>query len=393
MNLAGFTINIMTLLAMSLCVGLLIDDAIVVRENIFRHIEAGESPWKAALLGTKEVNLAVIATSAVVIAVFLPVGFLSGTVGTFLAQFGLTMCFAMIISLFDALTIAPMLSAYFAGSGGHGKGSSGFSKGGALVGAVAVSIVGTVMGGKHGAGIGAILGLAFGGFASMGVEPFDRFQTMLEKRYHGLVSWVVDHRRRTLSVALIIFIGGLVVAALGITKTFIPASDSTEFGVWMEMPEGTSLQRTGDEALKIDALFRGNNDIQVTDVTVQANKAAWFIGLKPGSERKMTSQELKGYFRDILNKQFPDDKPSVGDIDVGGTDQKPFTLVLKGDDLPALSAYANDLIKEFKAKDPGVVDLDSSYRAGKPEFQVKLDPAKAGRWVSPRSARAWSCGT
>ena len=115
MAMAGFTINIMTLLALSLSVGLLIDDAIVVRENIFRHIEKGMSPKDAALFGTNEVRLAVIATSLTVIAVFGPLGFLKGVVGQFFKQFGLTICFAMAISLFDALTIAPMLSAYFAG--------------------------------------------------------------------------------------------------------------------------------------------------------------------------------------------------------------------------------------------------------------------------------------
>src|SRR3990167_10540908 len=115
MAMAGFTINIMTLLALSLSVGLLIDDAIVVRENIFRHIEKGEEPAKAARNGTIEVQLAVIATTFTVLAVFGPVGFLEGVVGQFFKEFGLTICFAMIISLFDALTVAPMLSAYFAG--------------------------------------------------------------------------------------------------------------------------------------------------------------------------------------------------------------------------------------------------------------------------------------
>lgn len=113
MAVAGFTINIMTLLALSLAVGLLIDDAIVVRENIFRHIEAGEDPVAAARNGTLEVQLAVIATTLTVIAVFGPIGFLKGVTGQFFRQFGLTICFAMAISLFDALTIAPMLSAYF----------------------------------------------------------------------------------------------------------------------------------------------------------------------------------------------------------------------------------------------------------------------------------------
>ena len=112
----GFTINIMTLLALSLAVGLLIDDAIVVRENIFRHIEMGEEPMTAALNGTKEVSLAVIATTMVVIAVFGPIAFLEGIVGQFFKQFGLTVVFIMLISLFDAFTVAPMMSAYMGSS-------------------------------------------------------------------------------------------------------------------------------------------------------------------------------------------------------------------------------------------------------------------------------------
>ncbi|MEQ1877771.1 MAG: efflux RND transporter permease subunit, partial [Bdellovibrionia bacterium] len=112
MAVAGFTINVMSLLALSLAVGLLIDDAIVVRENIFRHQEMGKDPETAALEGTKEVTLAVVATTLTVIAVFGPIGFLSGVVGQFFKQFGLTIVFAMLISLFDAMTVAPMLSAY-----------------------------------------------------------------------------------------------------------------------------------------------------------------------------------------------------------------------------------------------------------------------------------------
>ena len=116
MSIAGFTINVMTLLALSLAVGLLVDDAIVVRENIFRHLEMGKSPRDAALEGTKEVSLAVIATTLTILAVFGPIAFLKGVVGQFFREFGLTICFAMLISMFDAFTMAPMLSSYFAGS-------------------------------------------------------------------------------------------------------------------------------------------------------------------------------------------------------------------------------------------------------------------------------------
>ena len=378
MNLAHFTINLMTLLALSLSVGLLIDDAIVVRENIFRHIERGESPWKAALLGTKEVNLAVLATSAVVIAVFLPVGFLSGTIGAFLGQFGLTMCFAMGISLFDALTIAPMLSAYFAGQAEHDKGPQGYSWLGVLVGAAATGVVGLVVSHTLGGRIGAVVvGGFLGGLAPMGVKPFDNFQAWLEQRYEGAIRWVVDHRFATLAVATAVFLGSFAAAGY-VTKTFIPASDSTEFGVWTELPEGSSLQSTADLSLKVDEAVRAHPEIEVTSLTVDGNKGTIYVGLKPGNQRKFTSQQLKTIVRDELTSKFPGAKPNVGDNDVSGGNEKPFTLVLKGDDLAVLSAYADKLKAALGKAVPGLADLDTSFRSGKPEYQIRLDPLKAG---------------
>ena len=118
---AGFTVNITTLSALSLAVGLLVDDAIVVRENIFRRLESGEPAEVAASLGTKEVMLAVVATTLTVLSVFGPVAFLRGIIGQFFRQFGLTICFAMLISLFDSLTMAPMLSTYFSGGKKSGR--------------------------------------------------------------------------------------------------------------------------------------------------------------------------------------------------------------------------------------------------------------------------------
>jgi HAE1 family hydrophobic/amphiphilic exporter-1 len=360
-------------------VGLLIDDAIVVRENIFRHIEHGESAWRAALLGTKEVNLAVIATSAVVIAVFLPVGFLSGTVGTFLGQFGLTMCFAMAISLFDALTIAPMLSAFFAGEKHEAPAHVGFSWGGAALGAVANGLVGLIVAHSRPGHIAALVaGAVLGGLAPMGVKPFDRFQTWLEQAYERVIRWVVDHRFLTLAGATAVFVLSFV-AAGAVTKTFIPASDSTEFGVWTELPEGSSLKATSDLSLKVDAAVRAHPEIEVTSLTVDGNKGTIYVGLVPGDKRKLSSQELKTLIRDELVAKFPGAKPTVGDNDVSGGNEKPFTLVLKGDDLQVLSAYADKLKAALAKSAPGLVGLDSSYRSGKPEFQVKLDPLKAGR--------------
>jgi HAE1 family hydrophobic/amphiphilic exporter-1 len=157
MAAAGFTINVMTLLALSLSVGLLIDDAIVVRENIFRHIERGEPPIEAASKGTKEVMLAVIGTTLAVIAVFGPIAFLSGVVGQFFKQFGLTICFAMAISLFDALTVAPMLSAYFAGASHGDKETNG----------------------------------AWARTVGRSLEAFNRFQNWLEEKYENTLRFTL----------------------------------------------------------------------------------------------------------------------------------------------------------------------------------------------------------
>lgn len=174
---AGFTVNIMTLLALSLAVGLLIDDAIVVRENIFRHIEMGADPVTASIKGTNEVTLAVVATTLTVIAVFGPIAFLDGVVGQFFKEFGLTVCFALIISLFDALTMAPMLSAYFAGKiehhePGHVKVKKGF----------------------YDHTLGALL------------EFFNQFQNWLEDIYVGVLKFTLKRPLIILTGSLIIFL-------------------------------------------------------------------------------------------------------------------------------------------------------------------------------------------
>ncbi|MGH7442320.1 MAG: efflux RND transporter permease subunit, partial [bacterium] len=380
MHLAGFTINIMTLLALSLSVGLLIDDAIVVRENIFRHIEHGESAWKAALLGTKEVNMAVIATSSVVIAVFLPVGFLGGTVGKFLSQFGLTMCFAMLISLFDAITIAPMLSAYFAGKGEQSMAKPGsFNLGGALLGLTAVGLVGLVA--AHGDVARctlALLGAVGGGLAPGFVGAFEHFQDGLEHTYGRLIRWVVEHRGWTVLAAFGIFILSFVAAA-HVTNTFIPQSDNPEFAVGLEMPVGTSLQRTGQVALQVDQDVRTHHEVRVTSLTVKGTQGNLYVGMVPPEQRSLSSEDLKTLLRKELDKKFPGDKISVGDFDPTAAGQKPFTLILKGNDLTVLSAYASTLKAAISKAVPGLPDLDTNYRPGKPEFQIRLDPLQAGR--------------
>jgi HAE1 family hydrophobic/amphiphilic exporter-1 len=343
MAMAGFTINIVTLLALSLAVGLLIDDAIVVRENIFRHIEMGEDPITAARKGTAEVRQAVVATTLVVIAVFGPVAFMKGFTGQFFRQFGLTVCFAMAISLFDALTIAPMLSAYFAGDV-HGTKKPGFF--GRLIGSL--------------------------------TRPFERFQNYLEVLYERVLRFTL--RRPIVVMLTSVFIFVLSVFSLGrVPKTFMPPQDAGEFQVAMDLPPGTSLDAMQATSQKADEIIRSNKEVALSALTVggrngEANKADFYVRLVPSKERSVSTTVVKERLREQL-KTVAEANPKVKDYDPSGGGNRPFMLNIVGNDQQQLEKIAADAFARL-SKHPGLKDVDTSFRPGKPEFQVSLIPEK-----------------
>lgn len=348
MSLAGFSINIMSLLALSLAVGLLIDDAIVVRENIFRHAEMGKDPIKSASDGTKEVLMAVIATTLAVISVFAPMGFLSGVVGQFFKEFALTICFAMVISLFDAVTMAPMLSAYF-GGGGHGKPGEGLG--------IWARTMGRVL------------------------KAFDRFQSYLEDKYENII-------RASLKRPFMILIGAFVIFVVSIfslkyvSKTFLPAQDTGEFSVSIEMPPGTSLDGMAEEAQKVDAALRKNPEVLTSVMFVggqsgQSNIASFFVNMVPSKERKINTTDFKERVRGQL-KEFAYARPIVKDVDMMGGGMRPFTINIIGTDLKKLEEVSNELLAKLK-NHPALLDVDTGYRPGKPEFQVVPDKQRSER--------------
>lgn len=351
----GFTINVMTLLALSLAVGLLIDDAIVVRENIFRHIEEGKSPIQAALDGTTQVTLAVIATTLTVIAVFGPIAFLQGVVGQFFKEFGFTICFAMAISLFDALTIAPMLSAYFAGNP-HAKSKSAFMR-----------------------PINAVL------------DGFNRFQTKLEDMYEVALGFSLRRPFIVLGAALLIFVASILSLKF-VPKTFLPPQDTGEFSVSLETPPGTSLEIMTQAAEKVDAALRAHKEIENSVLTVgnkegQANVANFFVTLVPADQRTLNTSQMKERLREEF-KAFAELKPAVKDYDAIGAGQRPFNLAIVGSDMKALEEYSNKVYAWLKDH-PGLVDTDTSSRDGKPEFQVVVDNSRAEKFgVTSRSVGA-----
>lgn len=339
----GFSINIMTLLALSLAVGLLIDDAIVVRENIFRHMEMGKDAKTAALEGTQEVALAVIATTLVVIAVFGPISFVPGIVGQFFKQFGLTVVFAMIISLFDAFTVAPMLSAYMAAPGGHGQ-----------------------------RGNGPIARL---------LNAFDRVQSKLEDFYESALRWTLGNRKKVLFGAFLIFVLSIV-ALGGVAKTFLPANELGEFSVTIELPTGTSLEGTDTYSKKVEETIRSSFpevDLMLRNVgndRFESNKSDIYVHLVPRDKRKFNSTEMKTRVREKLAAGYKDSLISVSDIDISGGGQKPLNLYIVGDDLDVVSEYALK-VRERVAAIPGLVDVDTNFRAGKPEYHVVFDRPKS----------------
>jgi HAE1 family hydrophobic/amphiphilic exporter-1 len=333
----GFSINMMTLLALSLAVGLLIDDAIVVRENIFRHLEMGKDPKQAALDGTKEVTQAVIATTLVVIAVFGPISFLDGMIGQFFKQFGLTIVFTMLISLFDAFTVAPMLSAYMASPIDHNK--------------------------KKGP-IGRML------------AGFDRFQTRLENAYERLLGPTLRYPKTVLFLAFLIFVGSMSTLPF-IPKTFLPAADNGEFGLSIETPVGTSLEGTASFTKKVEAVLAADPSIEMVLSTIgssngEANKSNLFVRLVERKNRKLSTTETKAALREKIAPFKKEAVVEIGDIDAAGSGQKPFNLNVTGENLDVLSEYALKL-KARMAKVPGLVDVDTNFRAGKPEFHVVFD--------------------
>jgi HAE1 family hydrophobic/amphiphilic exporter-1 len=342
MWVSGYTINLMTLLALSLAVGLLIDDAIVVRENIYRHIEMGKSPKQAALDGTKEVSLAVIATTLTVIAVFGPVAFLKGVVGQFFKQFGFVVCFAMLISLFDALTIAPMLSAYFAGKSAHGKGWLEEK-------------------------LAPIL------------NAFERMQTRLEDGYENLLKKALVKPGKAIGISVVIFVLTMATGKF-VPKTFLPTQDNGEFSVEIDLPPGTSMDTTAELAHKVDAVIRANPEVEVSALTIgsrnaESNLANYFVRLTPRKQRKKNTSEVKETLREQL-KQFAYANPKVKDYDAVGGGQRPFNLNLVGNDQKQLEEFTMKVMAILK-KNPGLKDVDINFRPGKPEVQLVLKPGRS----------------
>ena len=350
MDMFGFTINMITLMALSLCVGLLIDDAIVVRENIVRH--AGmkvnglyKTNKDAALEGTAEIGLAVLATTFSIVAVFLPVGFMGGIIGRFFHQFGITVTAAVLISMFVSFTLDPMLSSIWRDPAVHGQ--TGERRG------------------WYANSIGRVL------------EKFDQFVQWLSAIYQVALTWSLKHRVATLVLAIVTFIAGLALPASGlIGSEFVPQADYSETGVVFNTPIGSSLEFTESKALQVERALREMPEvvdvyISINTGTAQGkNYATAYARLLPRSERKRSTKELNQPLRDKLASIPGITVTHVGTLDGVGGDNKQIRLSILGTDLKQLAKLADEATAKIKAI-PGVVDLDSSLKPNKPTIWVE----------------------
>ena len=345
MHLFGFSINMVTLMALSLCVGLLIDDAIVVRENIVRHVQMGKTPHDAALEGTNEIGLAVLATTLSIVAVFLPIGFMGGIIGKFFHEFGITIVAAVLISMFVSFTLDPMLSSVWHDPAIDREGQPFAPRG------------------LYDHTLGRV------------THWFDRFQHRLGEGYVALLGWSLRHRLATLALAAATFAGSL--GAMNLLGTeFVPKADYSETVVNFHTPVGSSIELTEARARQVDAIVREMPEVRYTVTTINTGAApgriyaSMYVRLVDRRQRERNVDQMSVALRERLARVPGITVTHVGLLDpVGG--QKPISLSLQGPDLEELRRLTQLLGTRLR-EIAGLVDLDTSLKADRPTVAVQV---------------------
>jgi CzcA family heavy metal efflux pump len=335
----GFTLNFMTMMALSLCIGLLIDDAIVVRENIVRHVHLGKDHHSAALDGTNEIGLAVMSTTFAICAVFVPVAFMKGIVGKFFFPFGITVAVAVLVSLFVSFTLDPMLSSIWKDPPGSRL--------------IKLPVIGHLMRGT------------------------DRVLDLMHGIYERLIHWVFSDRRylrfiRPRGIVVMVgigsFVGAILLAPL-VGSEFVPDSDNSFIAMNVTMPVGTSLERGNEKMAQVEALVKALPEVrmissQTGDVDGNRNAGRLEIQLVKPRERQRTQKQVEEAIRAAI-------APIPGaDVALGN---RPIFVSLLGPDPKVLDAEVLKLAEKIR-KIPGITDLETSVKPGLPAYAVRLKP-------------------
>jgi HAE1 family hydrophobic/amphiphilic exporter-1 len=339
----GFTLDMMTMLALTLSVGIVIDDAIVVLENIYRFIEEkNDDQYQAAIDGTREIGLAVLATTLSLVAIFVPVGFMGGIVGRFMKSFGLTMAFAIMVSLLVSFTLTPMLAARWLKVKKHGN----------------------------------------DGHSSKDSRVF----RVVDAFYTRLLEWAMSHRAIVAGVAVLVLLSSVPLFKV-VDKNFINNDDQSEFEINLRAPEGTSLESTEVITNRVATAIRARvPEVSYTLVQIAGDPAKTrnlgniYVRLTPLEDRKRDQFVVMDTIRkDVLPPLTANMRTSVqpiANIGGGGSQNADIQFIINGPDLAKLDTYGKQLVARAK-QFPGVVDVDTSMNAGKPEVSVRVDRPKA----------------
>src|SRR5690625_4513662 len=336
----GFTLNMLTLMALSLSIGILIDDAIVVIENIVRHRELGAGYFTAASEGTREIILAVLATTLSIVAVFVPVAFMGGIVGQFFFEFGLTVAWAVMVSLLVSFTLTPMMSAWWG---------------------VDPQTTGVVRSNNP---------------ITRTITAFNRWFDHQALRYRGVIEWALNHRKTTLGIAILSLVGAFMLFPF-IGGAFMPEADGTEFVVTFETPEGSSLDYTWSKADQVIETLSELDEVEYTYTTIGAGitgsvtSGEIYVKLRPSRERKLTQQELMVLARERIQPIFGI-RTAVLDYGGLGGSRAPLQVEVMGDDVDELQRVSAEVLAAIEAI-PGIVDARNTMGEPRPEYRINVN--------------------
>ncbi|MGH0033777.1 MAG: efflux RND transporter permease subunit [Myxococcota bacterium] len=344
----GFTINTMTLMALSLCIGLLIDDAVVVLENVYRHMERGEEPAEAASRGTDEIGLAVVATTLAVCAVFVPIAFLSGVVGRFFREFGIVASCAVALSTLVAVSLTPMLCARYVR-------------------------------------VQRSPGAAY--------RTLERGYSALEGFYRRILAWGLRHRPSVVALALLsVLAGGLLLRSVPVD--FVIAEDRSEFNVWLKMPLGSTLDQTRTTAAAVERSLLDFPEVSAVFTTIgsgakkRVNEAQIYVKLVPKADRSIAQQAFMDVLRTQIGRmELPLDDYAVEEISwiqVAGSRHADIMYSVRGPDMAKLQYYAANMMERMR-RAGGYADVYLSYEIGKPEVALEITRERAADLGVPAS--------
>ena len=330
--LCGFTLNFMTLLGLSLAIGVLIDDAIVVRENIVRHMEMGKDRRTAASEGTQEIGLAVAATTFSIVAVFIPVAFMPGVSGEWFRPFALTVATSVLVSLFISFTLDPMLSAYWGDPPGHHHAPK--------------------------KGISLLL------------SRFNDWFDHQADRYGRVIAWALHHRKSMGAIAVVSLVGALVLHAYKGGSSFLPSADNGTIFVDIRTPPSSSLEYSRLKVAKAAELAQTLPEAKATNATVNINGGRVYVDIGKSTQRKRSAQQVAVELRQRVSTLIGAEYVVQDDLNNGGG--KPVQIQFSGPDARRLLELTNEFMDKLRQV-PGAVDIGLSEQAPKDELQIELD--------------------